>query len=139
MKATNISSQFNHISILNELQQATHNHHNCFKHGRENHLVLQLLQVYSSPSHSVPTSLIVVLLLPRITLLILHSVNFSGNRLHLIGQIVYISYLLVLLRVPTGRHKLCSRSSVDRLQFIADLIAEGNTNFIRLGGGKAHR
>ena len=38
-----------------------------------------------------------MLFLPRITLLILHSVNFSGNRLHLIGQIVYISYLLVLL------------------------------------------
>ena len=75
-----------------------------------------------------------MLLLPRITLLILHSVNFSGNRLHLVSQIVYISYLLVLLRVPTGRHKLCSRSSVDRLQFIADLVAEGNTNFIRLGG-----
>ena len=84
LNANKHPSQLNHIPILNELQQAAHKHHNRFKHGRENHLVLQLLQIYSSPRHSSLTRLIVVLLLSRVTLLILHGVDFSSNRLQLI-------------------------------------------------------
>ena len=84
LNANKHPSQLNHIPILNELQQAAYKHHNRFKHGRENHLVLQLLQIYFSPRHSSLTRLIVVLLLSRVTLLILHGVDFSSNRLQLI-------------------------------------------------------
>ena len=94
LNANKHPSQLNHIPILNELQQAAHKHHNRFKHGRENHLVLQLLQIYFSPRHSSLTRLVVVLLLSRVTLLVLHGVDFSGNRLQLVRQVVHITYSL---------------------------------------------
>ena len=94
LNANKHPSQLNHIPILNELQQAAHKHHNRFKHGRENHLVLQLLQIYLSSRHSSLTSLVVVLLLSRVTLLVLHGVDFGGNRLQLVCQVVHIGYSL---------------------------------------------
>ena len=139
LNANKHPSQLNHIPILNELQQAAHKHHNRFKHGRENHLVLQLLQIYSSPRHSSLTRLVVVLLLSRVTLLVLHGVDFSGNRLQLVRQVVHITYSLWPLRMATGCHVLRARRFVDGLHLVADLITEGNADFVRLGGGKAHR
>ena len=80
-----------------------------------------------------------MLLLSRVTLLVLHGVDFSGNRLQLVRQVVHISYSLWPLRTATGCHVLRARSFVDGLHLVADLIAEGNADFVRLGGGKAHR
>lgn len=139
LNANKHPSQLNHIPILNELQQAAHKHHNRFKHGRENHLVLQLLQIYSSPRHSSLTRLVVVLLLSSVTLLILHGVDFSSNRLQLVRQVVHITYSLWPLRMATGCHVLRAWRFVDRLHLVADLVTEGNADFVRLGGGKAHR
>ena len=80
-----------------------------------------------------------MLLLSRVTLLILHGVDFSSNRLQLVRQVVHIAYSLWPLRTATGCHVLRARRFVDGLHLVADLITEGNADFVRLGGGKAHR
>lgn len=38
--------QLYHVAVLHELQQAAQQHHHRLEHGRQNHLVLQLRQVY---------------------------------------------------------------------------------------------
>ena len=80
-----------------------------------------------------------MLLLSRVTLLVLHGVDFSGNRLQLVRQVVHIAYSLWPLRTATGCHVLRARRFVDGLHLVADLVAEGNADFVRLGSGKAHR
>ena len=80
-----------------------------------------------------------MLLLTSVTLLVLHSVNLSGNRLQLIRQIVHIIYRLETQSRTTGSDVLSSRRFVDGLQLIANLVTERNARFLGTTSGEAHR
>ena len=91
--------------------------------------------VHKAPHH---TLLIVMLLLTRVTLLVLHSVNLSGDILQFISQVIYIICKVKRMITTTGSHVFSSRRFVDRLELISYLIPEGNTCFLRTASGKAH-
>lgn len=84
------------------------------------------------------TRLVVVLLLSSVALLVLHREDLRRDQLQLVRQIVHIRYTLAPRTDPTRRHVLRSRSLVDRLYVVPDLISEGNADLVRLRAGEAH-
>lgn len=86
-----------------------------------------------------PTLLVVVLLLTRVTLLVLHGVNLSGDILKFISQVIYVIYKSKDRMRTTGSHVFSPRRFVDRFELVSYLIAEGNTCFLGAASGKAHR